>query len=819
MASSSTMNTWTEDLARSFLPINASSRSSRRPIDHFTRSIRHHSYARTNQYDVEDRLTGLEEKFQVLNNDELSDGLRDCRTELEDYQLRWLPDVLDLLLRLSDNPVKKTRTTEFETIDNRSTTPPPLKWEEVEGADPINRKDKLWRQPSYSDFSSDDDGVVLSSTATSPASLKHVNKGAARKSDQSLAPQTSAVDVGAAKAFQAPTLSTELEDKTTLTEVQAVREVLLMVQGLPTSLFQLRRGQPRRSHQLKLRHLSDAAFDAVCDAILSICSVRRRLRSWLEQQRGHRMMRLLEEELTAIVYNFDKEVSNTHSQIIRTVRDGGVVNLLGTVDELQSQAKAMMVSERFVNSVKSERPLAYLDEIFNLLSSFNAANDPESFRTLVPPFRVMFGTYAQHLTDWVEHGQLSDEFNDFFVRRVSGETDKARLWHTWYVCDSSGPSQPPQLLASLAKRMLVAGKTRAFVCALAPGSTPVDGSGSISRFMGDIVDVLLGSAKLTLLPFAAAFESALNQYVSQHVSASSQLLQDTLQKQCNFNQTLSTLSHLYLAESGNITDFIESTLYASLDRNLSTWNDRFLVSDLLEEALPFLDHDRIIVQSAPLSSREIRSSRNSVKILETLAIDYILPWPIANILLPDSLASYRRVGLLLSQIRRANYALERHMFPQLRHTSRMVQTTFSTLHAFVGILYSHLTTCVIHPLMTRLQTDLIACSTVDEMIETHQTYVHTLEYACLTAKNLKVLRDTVIALLDICVGFALSNSREAATPEAMTKLRKQFRKHVNLLTAGLRGVARGAGNGEERGRGMSEGMELLADRLDKANLR
>ena len=201
MASSSTMNMWTEDLARSLLPFKASSGSSRRPIEHFTRSIRHHSYTRTNQYDVEDQLTGLEEKFQVLNNDELSDALRDCRTELKDYQLRWLPDMLDLLLRLSDDPVQKTRMTEFETIDNRSTTPPPLKWTDVEGDDPINRKDRLWRQPSYSDFSSDEGDVVLSSTATSPASLKHASKTADHGSEPSTAPETSAVDVAAAKDF------------------------------------------------------------------------------------------------------------------------------------------------------------------------------------------------------------------------------------------------------------------------------------------------------------------------------------------------------------------------------------------------------------------------------------------------------------------------------------------------------------------------------------------------------------------------------------------------------------------------------------------
>ena len=819
MASSSTMNTWTEDLARSFLPVNASSRSARRPIEHFARSIRHHSYARTNQYDVEDRLTGLEEKFQILNEDELSDALRDCRAELKDYQLRWLPDVLDLLLRLSDNPVKKNRIVEFETINNRSTTPPPLKWADVEGDDPINRKDKLWTQPSYSDFSSDEDDMLLSSSATSPASLKHASKSAVHKDEHSSLPKTSTVDVAAAESFRQATLFLDSAYESLLTEAQAVREILFLMQGLPTSLFQLHRGQMWRTRHLSLRHLSDAAFDAVCDTAISICGVRRRLRLWLDQQHDYSIEHVLEDELASTLTHFDNSMSEMHAQTIHALQEGGVISLLGTIEGIRTHARGIMCAGSFVGSVRSDNPLAYLDSLFNLLSGFNAANDSESFATLVPPFRAMLGVYAQYLTDWVEHGQLSDDSDYFFVQRVPGETDKARLWHTWYMPKSAGSSQLPQFMASLAELVLVAGKTRAFVSALAPRTALAGGSRPISESIADLADIVLGSSKISLLPFAATFEAALNQYVSQHVKESSQILQDTLRKQCNFGQTLVTLSYLYLSESGHITDSIESGLFASLDRNLSTWNDRFLVSDSLEQALPFLDHDRIIVQSAPISSREIQSGRKSVKILETLAIDYILPWPIANIILPDSLASYRRVGLLLSQIRRAKYVLERRMFPQLRHTSRIGQAMFSTLHTFVDIVYSHLTTCVIYPLTTRLHTDLTSANTVDEMIETHQTYVKTLEHACLTAKNLKVLRDSIIALLDVCVGFGLSDLKEAATPEAMTKLKKRFRKHVDLLIAGLRGVARGAGSGKDGNKGMTERMALLAGRLDKANLR
>ena len=128
------------------------------------------------------------------------------------------------------------------------------------------------------------------------------------------------------------------------------------------------------------------------------------------------MMRLLGEELESILTNFDKFMSNTHSQIIRAVREGGVVSLLKTVDEIQKQAHAIVVAERFVSNVKIDSPLAYMDTLFKLLSNFDAANDPESFRILVSPFRAMFGTYAQHLTNWVEYGQLSKTPITFLYR-------------------------------------------------------------------------------------------------------------------------------------------------------------------------------------------------------------------------------------------------------------------------------------------------------------------------------------------------------------------------------------------------------------------
>ena len=88
------MNEWSEQLARSLLPGQVPSSKLRRHVGHFKRSLKHHNYVTTNQFEIEERLDGLEEKFQVLNQAELSDALHQRRSELLQHQHRWVPDAL-----------------------------------------------------------------------------------------------------------------------------------------------------------------------------------------------------------------------------------------------------------------------------------------------------------------------------------------------------------------------------------------------------------------------------------------------------------------------------------------------------------------------------------------------------------------------------------------------------------------------------------------------------------------------------------------------------------------------------------------------------
>jgi gamma-tubulin complex component 5 len=238
MATTTTMNVWAEQLAWSLVPERIPRTKFRKHLDHFNRMLKHHSYARTNQFEVQEKLDGLEEKFHVLNREELSDALHERRLELTKYQLRWVPDVLHLFLELSHRPLRYTQVEKLGTTKEETIVLASLKWSDIELDDPIDRHSRIWRLPDYNDFSSDDEALP-SSADTSPVSQKPTSpsKTAALLSDLALRSVEDASDAGLVSTFDKH-LFWQQQEEVTVTEVQVIREMLFMVQGLPTALFQ-----------------------------------------------------------------------------------------------------------------------------------------------------------------------------------------------------------------------------------------------------------------------------------------------------------------------------------------------------------------------------------------------------------------------------------------------------------------------------------------------------------------------------------------------------------------------------------------------------
>lgn len=79
-------------------------------------SLKSSQHARTDQFAVAKQLEGLQEKFRVLNRDDLADALQPRLAELDEYRSSVFPEILSLFLQLADRPAQLSRVERIEKL-------------------------------------------------------------------------------------------------------------------------------------------------------------------------------------------------------------------------------------------------------------------------------------------------------------------------------------------------------------------------------------------------------------------------------------------------------------------------------------------------------------------------------------------------------------------------------------------------------------------------------------------------------------------------------------------------------------------------------
>lgn len=219
--------------------------------------MRSNLYGRTNQFDIEERLAGLQEKFFVLNREDLADAVNLRLQALDTKDFKWTPETLSLLLELSDQPTANVDLDELEHL-KAPELQPLLTWDEIFGEDEEDR-DGIWDDVDYAATSSDDEIVYEVEGQRQRERDRKLHVGF----EQEAVPvDTYLVAINGAPAenlrraqfwrsnVQPPSendsdsgVETEKAGPRSLTELQAVREVLFMLAGLPTSLFRFHNTQ------------------------------------------------------------------------------------------------------------------------------------------------------------------------------------------------------------------------------------------------------------------------------------------------------------------------------------------------------------------------------------------------------------------------------------------------------------------------------------------------------------------------------------------------------------------------------------------------
>ncbi|KAH2916730.1 hypothetical protein KXW25_007607 [Aspergillus fumigatus] len=730
------------------------------------------SHVRTDQFAVSKQLEGLQEKFQVLNRDDLADALRNRLTELDEHHKSWFPEILSFLLQLSSHPAVFSRVDRLPKpkVDEGAKQ---LSWTELDASGSAYCDEDIWECVDFGADSSSEEDDDLASSGRSDAPIPQTLPSSPIASeedyeipDEVFSPGTdmALVDSVREAQFWKPRKHAESNQVGKLscrviTELQIVRETLFMLQGLPTSLFWRLDDNIEVDRRYTLAHTSSEALSSLLRSFSMIGARLDVVRRFVKITQVVPYMQTFHRCVEDCLSQFDAFLSEVQTQCISQGAPFSV-SLLQLAEDVRTASAMLVLLADLISNLEYDSPddgVRCLDLLYDVVCMKQATGDDVEFTFLAKLFFSCLETYIRPIRRWMEEGRLDPREGVSFIIDQRDDKDLRSLWRDWYAVDDS--CGLPQFMRPVAQKIFTTGKSMVFLQHLNALETMGDSKAitlTLEHTYGD------ESSSLLCLPFAAICESAIGKLVEANHSFASDLLRKELDQQCGLWRSLQALEHIYLCKDLSVSAIIDNKVFDLMDRGRGTWSDRYLLTELAQSAfssMPFIDHSRIIVRS----HQDSQGRSRSVKALKTISFDYILPWPIANIIPKDAIHRYRRISTFLMQIRRAKhlivkqrlkYADETDEFSRDRSSNALSYSLRHHMLWFLNTLYSHITDFVISTATESLRKSLSATKDVDAMIAAHCAYMSSLEDQCLLSSNLSPLYQTTISLLDLCVYFA-----------------------------------------------------------------
>ncbi len=739
-------------------------------------------HARTNQFEVTARLTGLQEKFRILNNDTLADALRDRLDELERIQYSWAPEVLSLLLELSDQPAQKSRLEDLELLKPPD-SPRPLTWSDILADDPLDDADGIWSNVDFAAGSSDDGGSVVTPEDVAQRS-EATNVFADDEGDLDLrqayiVPEenkpleeiigsqfwTSQVHFAQDEANGLDDAS-KLDDLWRISELEAVREVLFMLGGLPTSLFK-REDNVNVSTNMKyaLQHSSVDAFHHVLHSFTAIGTTLNELRAWTTRKQDVPLMQTFRAATEERIRSFNSALSDMQTELIASQQEV-VVSLLAVQNGVRISVRPLLQLSNIVAKLDGSapgEPFRALEALFQQASLCQASGDTEGFEYMCHIFFQCFQTYLKPLQDWVERGELGNNGGTFFVSMNEETVEPALLWSEQYHLEetTSGRLLAPAFLHAAAKKICKIGKSVVFLKRLG-AFEELSREDRNQAFKMDFESVY-GST--SLVPFSELFDLAFDKWMDGKRHNSLSVLRHCIFTDCGLWRSLDALEYIYFMKDGALSNTAATIVFDRIDSNKGAWNDRFILTELVRSV--YASHQSVVTEQLTVRSsvggyRDTQNRRRSVKILASMSIEYTIPWAVANIVGRPSTRIYQRIFTFLLQVRRAKHLLERHRLltqsnspsDNTNHENNQLYSLRLRLLWFVNTLYTYLTESVLAPSTAKMRTRIAGAEDLDAMIAIHASYIAHLEDQCLLSKKIAPIHQAIISLLDLVIQFS-----------------------------------------------------------------
>ncbi|EED17751.1 gamma-tubulin complex component GCP5, putative [Talaromyces stipitatus ATCC 10500] len=730
------------------------------------------TWNRTDPFAIEKHLDGLQEKFRILNKDDLADALGSRLSELDGQRSSWTPELLSLLLQLSDRPANVYKVPKFESSRSGGASIA-IKWSEIDAAGSEFADEDIWDDIDYGAASSDSESSLPSSDVSIPRILPQRTQPLR---DEFVIPDEllscgdddeliTIIKSGHFWEYDSAAVREFSESHTRfVTELQAVREILFMLQGLPTSLFWNIDNSIAVDRRYALSHASNSVFLYILRSCADIGVELGKLRKFVQIPQSVVFLQTFTRGVEKELAEFDAFLSQKQLSYLSS-GNTVTVSLLQLTEEVQKEVRVLLVLGNLVTKLGSappEQSFLCLDLLYNLVCINQASGNEHEYRSLAKLFFSCFEAYARPLRLWLESGDLESSQDHFFITDRRHEHDLQTVWHDWYLLrETSGHLHAPIFIKPSARRILTTGKSMVFLQKL---NVAIDESESTHWQPLKFEAVCPDDTSWQLLPFSSLLDQAVENLISTNHILASSMLRDQLNKECGLWTSLSALQYIYLCKDVSVSAAIDSKIFESLDRRGGVWNDRYLLTELVQSAFgetDCVDTSRLIVRSARNTLHDFESQSRKVKILKSISIDYVLPWPVANIITKPAMNMYQRISTFLMQIRRAKYILERQRLLKKDYTGDnddeddgLSYIIRHNLLWFANTLYGHITDMVIATNTTTMEKTLAESPDIDGMISVHESYMSSIEEQCFLSHNLAPIYQAIINLLDLCIHFA-----------------------------------------------------------------
>lgn len=577
--------------------------------------LRAHQYPRTNQFDVQQSFQGLDEKFRVLNRDDLADALALRVREIGEHAGKWIPECLSLLLCLSDHPTENARVEALELL--RPPTPPPvLTWQEILADDPYS-DDDIWKDIDYTAGSSEDELLLPRKDKEKPSPPTSVEEDTYDPAECIVIPQSDA-----SAEMEGAQFWTRHGENVEITELQAVRETLFMLTGLNTSLYHPdRRVGPEYGLSHAMTKTSQHLLAELGDVGRRISSAR----EWLKRPSSLPLVQTFEAAVAKRLLEYDQCLALLQRQYL-VPQNPTPVSLLDLHETVRSKSRPMLCLAHLVEEIEPQllvNPFVHLEVLFDQINLAQMTLDKAVFDYLSHIFFECLQTYLKPMRTWMESGELGLNDETFFVFENDSGSDVSSLWHDRFVLrrGQENKLRSPAFLEPAAQKIFNTGKSVVFLKELDLHTSRLPCT--VGEPTLDHTTVCGTSADLPLSPFSELFQAAFQTWISSKYSLALTVLRESLFSDYRLLTVLDNLRTIYLSANGSVFQDLANAIFERMDAGQRAWSDRFLLTELARgifvTALPQPDVERIVVRSGRRSSK---SPTDSVKALAHIFIDY-----------------------------------------------------------------------------------------------------------------------------------------------------------------------------------------------------